>query len=165
MAPNRVAPGLPIKQKEEKQMARIFKCTDRIQHIIDCGVDGKVTLFLQPLTAQDKARIADIKKDINGVKVPDSWEMSMESIRRSLKDVKGLFYDDGQKKPFALKFDEQGRVSDESLTELLNTQITNELVAGCMQMVTGVQSEVCDLQDRKLEHVEVVFPKDSLPNG
>ena len=44
--------------------------------------------------------------------------MTVETLRVSLQEIKGLKYDDGR--DFVLKKDKQGQIKDESLSELLN---------------------------------------------
>lgn len=130
-------------------MARIYKRTDRISVKID-----DVMFKVAPLSIDQKLEIQQAM--LNGRVKGDLKEATrglILSLKCSIKSVEGIV--DGDGNPYQLKF-ENDLLSDESIDDLLNLQLTKKLTMVCATLANGIPDEFTDESGVKLEGVEIV---------
>jgi hypothetical protein len=77
---------------------------------------GEVTFFVKPLDNWERSRILGLNEIKSGERKIDPVKLAWETLKAAVKGVEGVFYEDGEK--VELKFDEEGRLLDDSLEEL-----------------------------------------------
>lgn len=123
-------------------MAKLYRRTARIKIKIE-----DITVTISPLTQDEKAEIqtemlgyakGNIKAGARGVFL---------CLKYAVKDVSGIEDSDGN--PYALKFEDK-TLSDESVNDLLNMELTEKLTQVCSSLTNGIP------KDFNIEGVEVV---------
>ena len=111
-------------------MAKIYRLSDKISYKI-----GDVEVKISPLSLQDKQTLHEymIKGQIGDSKA--LLEGSMFAIKASVKSISGLEDLDGNE--YKLEFDGK-YLTDECISDLMNLQESNKLIALCSQLIAGV---------------------------
>jgi len=137
-------------------MARIYKRSDRIPVKID-----DITVRLSPLSVSEKTEIQQAM--LNGRAKSDLKELTRGislAIKYSVKSVDGVVDSDGN--PYKLEFDGDG-LSQDSIDELMNMELTKKLSMVCAAMVSGVPKEFVDNDGNPLDGVEFINPSKTEP--
>jgi len=106
-------------------------------HKVDAKIEleiGGIIVVISPLSFLDKSEILAIGENDGGM-LKNQLAMAVESIKRAVKDVKGIKNEDGS--PYELKFAD-GCLSDDCFSDLLNLEISNSIIEACSQLVNGV---------------------------
>lgn len=119
----------------------IYRLTDRIPVKI-----AKLTFWIAPLSFEQKSNLLDCKKMEAGKEVVDGGKRAKLALQYAIKKVDGLKCSDGT--DYALKMDEAGNLSDESVDELSGLNCLGPLVSVCLGLMNGVS-------DMKVEGVEI----------
>jgi hypothetical protein len=129
----------------------VYKLTDRIPVKI-----GAATFWIAPLSWGDKARLLSLFKQSAGVELIEPLRAAVETIRVSLKAVDGVQYSDGTE--FDCKIDENGCISDEAISELMQVDGIDKLVTVCSMFamkeinqleLAGVEIDLSKVQSLK----------------
>lgn len=118
---------------------------------------GGLVVNVSPLTRYQKAIVT---KHISSGDVESVLEGSALALKYSIKSIEGLKNVDGSK--YELELDENGLLSDSSLDDLLNAEISDEIqiIAGCM--VNKIPSEFIDPDTgEKVKGISLVKGKSS----
>lgn len=130
-------------------MILIPRCSDRIPVKI-----GELEFLLAPLSMEHKLKIAGLTKMDKGEEKADSIQMALQTMKYSIKGMKGAFNMDGT--PYELSFDESGNLTDESVGDIFNIPNNDKLASACIAIGNGQLHT-------KLEGVEIFLPsKDSV---
>src|SRR5690606_3486695 len=79
------------------------------------------------------------------------------ALKYAVKSISGVKDSDG--KPYELKFEGEF-LSEESIDDLLNLEITDKLVLACSTLVNGVPKDFTDVNGNKIEGVEIINADD-----
>ena len=132
---------------------KIYRTTDRVNIKI-----GDLTFKLSPLSFYQKMEVTSQKTIEEGQSVEDIMKMTFMSIKFAVKEVEGFVTVDGSK--YELSFDEQGNLTDQCVEELLNSEVSEELMYSALNMVNGVPSVIRNpITGAKIEGVEIVTGK------
>lgn len=113
---------------------------------------GDVTFVCSPMTAPQQAEVLSYVQNQGGEIKADRYKQMRFALKYSLKDIKGVSMGG---KPFKLKFDEAGAVSDESLD--LISQLGQEKMLQAV-VLRWMNVGICDPQ---YPGVSVELPKGS----
>lgn len=128
----------------------LYKTTDKITITID-----KIEIKVSPLSQAQKMELSKhMVKAVSG-----DMEEAMISVRKSLsfclKDIKGVFYMDGEdKREYQLSFADNV-LTDECLDDLLNLPISNKLNAVCTSLLQGIPNEIRDNEGNIIEGIKI----------
>ncbi len=127
-------------------MAKIYRVTDRIKIKI-----GDISFELSPLTSLQKADIMS-KAMSNGANgLVDSTKLA---LKYAIKRVNGLETLDDV--PYQVEL-ENGVLSDTSVDDLLNIEITDKLQKVCLNLMHGIPEKFLDPETgMPVEGVEVI---------
>jgi len=125
----------------------IYKVTDRIPIIV-----GPVTFWVAPLSWSDKMEILSHYKLKAGEERLNHLEIAMRTIQLSLKKVDGLKYADGT--DYELSLDENGNVTQESVSEIMQLSGSHHLVTVCGQFAVG-EIKALELDGAKIDFSQV----------
>lgn len=125
----------------------IFKTSDLVHY----KLKKKYDVYLKPLDVDEKEEL--------GVHMFKATQGQFESAMRAaniaisicLKDLKGLD-DDGE--DYKLEFDDNGRLSKESLSVILNSEVANDLNNLCGQLLNGVPTEFKDSEGKVIKDIK-----------
>lgn len=113
---------------------RIYRVTDRIKYKL-----GDLTIEVSPLSLENKSILHSHMVKAQGGDVAELMAGSVAAIKMCLKSVKGLENADGS--PYELSF-ENNQLTDECVSELMNMQETNSLIALCSSFIGGVPKDL-----------------------
>ena len=114
----------------------IYKPSDRILLKI-----GDISLKVSPLTALQKANLMSLTKMSAGREVTDTSLMAIMTIKYSVKEIYGVDATFADGTEFALSYDPDGTLSEESLTAIMQILDNGTLTQIAAQLLTtGVQS-------------------------
>ena len=114
----------------------IYKPSDRILLKI-----GDISLKVSPLTALQKANLMSLTKMSAGREVADTSLMAIMTIKYSVKEIYGVDATFADGTEFALSYDPDGTLSEESLTAIMQILDNGTLTQIAAQLLTtGVQS-------------------------
>lgn len=137
---------------------KVFKKTSRIPVKI-----GDAVFKLAPMDQEQKTELMQYISLDGGNRIENLAKISFLSCKYTIKEIEGLVYEDGS--PFELSFDEKG-VSDKSLSELMNTEISQELLSACQAFLQGIPKEILDPQTKKkFKNVEILSESASKKNS
>ncbi len=112
-------------------MARLYRTSDRIPFKL--GSD--LTVTISPLSFAQKTELQSMM--LEAMKDPmRAVKGANLAIKMAVKKVEGIETIDG--KPWEPTFDEQGNLSDESVSDLMNLEENPKLIALCTQLVASV---------------------------
>jgi hypothetical protein len=120
----------------------VYRLTDRIPVKI-----GEIEFELSPLDYGDRAKILAVKRLSGGNQIEDGYKAAALSVKYGVKNVKGLTYSDGSE--MALKFESDGSLADESVSEILQIDGSDKLITIAMNFAANV------FKDPSLEGVTV----------
>ena len=113
----------------------IHKISDVIEYKI-----GPLTIKVTPLSFKQKSEInALIMMAQKSQDIIELQKASLMSVKMALKEIKGLKYADGSE--WSLQF-ENGLVSDDSLDELLNLEMSAKIVEICGAFINSIPSSI-----------------------
>jgi hypothetical protein len=125
----------------------IHKITDKIKVKI-----GEIAFWVSPLSWDQKQDILSDAK-MNDGKVSNR-NSTYKCIKYAVKDIEGVVLSDGS--PYTLKL-ENGVLSDESVEEILNLELSPRLIMTCYSLVHGVPNKIFNpVTGEPLEGVEIV---------
>lgn len=125
---------------------------------------GDAVFKLSPFTQEQKIELMQFVSMDGGSRIENLAKMSFMACKFAIKEVSGIVYEDGSE--FKLEVDEKG-VTDKCLSELMNTEINQELLASCQALLQGVPKEILNpVNQKKFDNVEILsdssIPKKSL---
>lgn len=123
---------------------KVLKLTDRVKIKI-----GDVTFKVAPLSYENKLEMAGCFKMDGGTQVQDIGRQMILALKYGVKEVEGITYADGTE--YSLVFNDDGSLSDLSLSELL----TGDQASDLLSTVFAVSNLN---KDPQLEGVEVEMP-------
>jgi len=132
----------------------IYRTTDKVPLKI-----GKITIWVSPLAALQKAELLTCTKMKGGQEVVDAPKMALLTLKHSIKDITGLNgakYSDGSK--ISLTFDDDGSLDDDSLTAVMQILDYPKITAVAAQLLTsGIDS--IDVPGVKVDTSGIVHSK------
>ena len=132
-------------------MARIYRTTDRISLSVD-----DLTIVISPLSVHQKALVEEAAK---GGGTSNLLKASLEAVRYSLKDIRGVV--DSDDKEYTLEFNPDGSLTDQCLDDIFNIQESTKLISIALNLVNGVPEKFYDLSTgNPLEGVSFVESKE-----
>ena len=92
--------------------------------------------------------------------VSGDMEEAMIAVRKAisfaLKDIKGVFYYEGDdKREYQLEFDGDN-LKDNCLDDLLNLPISNKLNAVCSALLQGVPNKIYNNEGKEIEGIQIM---------
>ncbi len=128
-------------------MAKVRKTKDRLKYKI-----GDLIVELSPLSVNDK----NLAASVLGPNGQSNFMLAAGlAIKMAVKSVKGLENEDGSE--YQLQFEENGRLTDESVDDLLNCD-----VSGPLSTLVGLYMGYVPTEDKLPEGVSLV--KSEVPN-
>ena len=128
----------------------VRKATDRIEIQI-----GDAKFKMAPLSQDQKIKLMEYVSMDGGSRVENLAKMSFLSVKFVLKEASGLVYADGSE--YKLELDNDGLVSDKSISELMNTEISQELLTCSQSFMQGIPKEIINpMTKKKFENVEII---------
>lgn len=117
---------------------------------------GGVVFKLAPYTQAQKIEMAEFSNLEGGEYLQNASRMTFRAMKFSIKGVEGL--EDGLTgEPYKLEFDESGNLTDTCVNDLLNLELSENLVLACLSFMKGVPKEITHpVTKEKLEGVEIV---------
>lgn len=137
-------------------MARIYRTSDRIR----IKIDGLI-VTVSPLNYHQKAEIETYLIGFARGDVSLAAKAMVSAVKYSLKDIEGVEDADGKK--YELEF-EDGVVSDDCVSDLLNLDISTKLQSTCTAFLHGVPKSFHDQNGEPLEGVEFLDTRSESPN-
>ena len=122
----------------------IYKMTDRIPVKI-----GDLTFKLGPLSYFQKSEIQNCTTEVKGESQIDGEKVAYLSLKYSIKEVKGL--KDIKGNDYSLEYDDNGCLTDDSMSELLQIDESIRLTRVCLGLMKGFNKDV------KIDGVEIDF--------
>ncbi len=116
---------------------KIYKQTDRIE----LKLSEDVSIKIKPLSYSEKSEIQSML--ISGQKAQNMQMLSdatILSVRYALKSIEGI--KDSDNNPYQLKFDDDGKLSMDSIEDLLNFELSNKLTGACAAFISGIPSQI-----------------------
>lgn len=134
---------------------KVYRANSRIPVKI-----GEAVFKIAPLTQEQKVKLMEYVSMDGGSRVESLAKMSFLSVKYSLKEVSGLEFEDGSE--YKLEFDSDGLVSDKSISELMNTEISQELLISCQSFMQGIPKQIINPATKeKFQNIEILT--DTLP--
>jgi len=112
---------------------RIYRTTDKIAYKV-----GELEIKISPLSVQNKSELHDMMLKGQSGNTEALIKGSMFTLKVALKEVKGL--EDVNGNPYVLEFDDNGLVTDECISDLMNLQESSRFIALCSQLIAGIPS-------------------------
>lgn len=115
---------------------RIYKITDKIEYKL-----GELSIKISPLSVEDKNILTGLmfkgqaKQDIAAL-----MEGSLYALQCAIKEISGLENADGSE--YVLQFDDNGKLTKECASELLNIDQDSKLISLCSSFINGVPSKL-----------------------
>lgn len=120
----------------------VYKTTDRIPLKF-----GEIKVWISPLSFEQKTNILAATKMKSGVEVSDPSKQTFLSLKYGVKEIEGLKNPDGS--DYRLELDENGVLTDECLSDLIDLEYFPKLSEICIKLINGVKAL------DKIEGVEV----------
>ena len=128
-------------------MAKVYRLSDRIRLKVD-----DIEVVIGPLSIHQKSEVEAVSSASGLLKA------TLVAMKYAIKDVKGLV--DMNNQPYELKRNEDGSLSDESLDDLFNLEMSFKLSSIALQLINTIPSEFVDINTgKKLEGVEFILDK------
>lgn len=124
-------------------MIKVYRQTDRIKLKVH-----NVVFSLKPLNVFEQSKCSESLRNEAGTQQENINKTIYYLIKYMIKDVEGIEYIDGSK--IELQFDDDGTMADDSISELISMEITQELQAAIVGFVNGIPSEFSS------EHVSIL---------
>ncbi len=120
---------------------------------------GDAVFKLSPFSHSQKLELAQYSQFQAGEYVQNAAKMTFKAMKYSIKGVEGII-DGLTGEAYQPTFDEDGTLSDASVNDLLNIEVSNSLVMACIQFVKGVPTSILDQNGEPMSGVEIM-PADS----
>lgn len=131
-------------------MAKVYRQTDRVTVELH-----DLTLKLKPLSFSEKM---EIQREASKMSNEAMLEAVKLTLKYSLKDIKGLEYDDGEE--FELSYDDNSHLSEESIETILNMEHTATLLTVCGQFAVAIpEKNFKDVDGSDLKGVKIIKKK------
>lgn len=131
-------------------MAKIYRLSDRIKLQVD-----DLVITVKPLSIHQKSQVEGVSASSGLLKA------SLEALKYSVDDIEGLEDTDG--KPYVLKKNSDGSLSDETLEDIFNMEVSTKIITISLNLINGVPDRFIDLTNGTyLEGVDFV-KGDNLP--
>lgn len=101
--------------------------------------DGKEAV-IAPISYQAKIEMNEATKIVAGEPQVDFFKSQCILLRYGLKELKGFTLHDGGE--FELEFDENGKLTEDSLSDVLNMNLKQDLMLAMWKMVNGNLDEI-----------------------
>ena len=137
----------------------IYRKQDRVSVNID-GIEIKV----RPLSHNQKTILQGHMMKAVGGDMDAAMISVRQSIKFSLKEIKGIFYidDEGDKREYQLEF-ENGELTDECIDDVLNMPISSKLNSVCASLLQGVPDKILDNKGKEIEGIKIKKLKEVKP--
>jgi len=126
----------------------IFTQQDRIKIVIH-----DVSLTVKPLSYKEKLNWSNCISSQSGSQSENAMIGLALLLKSSLKNIEGITYSDGT--PFALEFDEAGGLSDECVENLLNLEMTTDLITVMYSLLRGIPNEIKDSSGNIIDYIKI----------
>ena len=129
----------------------LHKTTDKINVKID-----DIEVKISPLSQSQKSELqGHMMKAVNG-DMNEAMLSVKKALQFALKDIKGVFYMDGDdKREYQLEF-KDNKLSDECIDDLLNLPISNKLSSVCSALIGGVPNQILDNEGKPVEGIKII---------
>ena len=129
----------------------IYRKDDKVSVKID-----DIEIKISPLTHAQKSELqSHMMKAVNG-DMNEAMISVQKSLKFAVKDIKGVFFMDGNdKREYALSF-EDGQLTDECIDELLNLPISNKISSVCSALLQGVPDKIVDKDGKEIEGIKIL---------
>lgn len=104
----------------------IYRMSDRIPVKL-----GELTFWIAPLSVDAKGRLLTFSKRVSGEERDVAMEGAAAALKLSVKGVDGLKLADGS--PYECEFDEQGNLTDDCVSELMQLDCAAPLTRLCIR--------------------------------
>lgn len=131
---------------------KILRLSDRLTIRV-----GEVEIELAPLTLFQRQEMLECVEKHDGVDVQNIRKATITAMKYSVKGIKGIETLDGEE--YKLSFDAHGNLTDDCVTELLSTEVSDTMVLASYSMIYGMPTEIRDSEGKLVEGVEVVLKK------
>lgn len=111
-------------------MAKILRLTDRVKLTV-----GDVSFYLAPYTWGQKMEMSNCTYTKSGQAIVDTYKIQILMLKYGIKNVEGI--DD-----FDLKFDADGNLTDESISELLYLEQTTKMINAAYEIHNGLPDKI-----------------------
>lgn len=116
--------------------------------------------MIAPLTQEQKVKLMQYISMEGGNRVENLAKMSFECVKYCLKEVSGITFEDGSE--YKLEFDADGSASDKSISELMNSEISQELLISCQSFMQGIPKQIINPNTgKKFDNVEIIQEENS----
>lgn len=116
---------------------------------------GDAIFKMAPLSQDHRVHLMKFVEMDGGSRIENFAKMAFLSIKYCLKECSGLVYEDGSE--FVLDFDSDGQLSDKSISELMNTEISQELMTACQSFIQGIPKEIINPNTKKkFDNIEIL---------
>ena len=132
-------------------MITVYKTSDEVELNF-----GEVSIWISPLTFEQKAKIQATANLSGGASVEDQLKASYLAIKYAVKRCSGIQYSDGSDYKLVL---ENGMLTDECADNIYNTELSNSLANYCVNLINGIPNHVTLPNGDIDETVKVVLPK------
>ena len=140
-------------------MVKIPRMTDRFDLKI-----GPVKFVVAPLSKDQKREVMHANRLTDGgQEVFDLYEAQMTYLKYGLKGMEGV--EDLEGNPYSLLFDENGNVTDESLSEILMLPCKAELCSVLWQMLNSIPEKFVDDNGKKMRGVSLELRREKGPGS
>lgn len=117
---------------------RIYKTTDKIEYKF-----GDLKIKVSPMSVEDKGILTGLMmKGQSKGDVMSLMEGTLYALQVSIKEIQGL--EDAEGNPYILSFGDDGKLTKECASDLLNIDQDNKLVSLCSSFINGVPSKLPD---------------------
>lgn len=122
---------------------------------------GDVVFKLSPFSHAQKLELAQYSQFQAGEYVQNAAKMTFRAMKYAIKSVEGVV-DGLTGEAYQPVFDEDGTLSDASVNDLLNLEISNSVVMACIQFVKGVPTAILDQNGEPMSGVEILPAESAL---
>lgn len=138
-------------------MAKVFKCSDRLPIKID-----DIEVKISPLTFQQRSELNGIiSQATKTLDFGKAAEATFMAVKFSLKEISGVENYDGT--PYELKF-ENGILTDESVNDILNLELSPKLGAVSVALINGVPDKIVDEKGNVVDGITLLYRETKSPN-
>lgn len=131
-------------------MAKFYSVKDRVKITV-----GKVEVLIKPLTVQEKTEIQNTLGAVATVGVGMSYMGAAKAIAYSVKGLKGVVVDE-EGTEFELEKDDNGNLTDDCVSDLLNIPIGVQLTNIAMNLLNGLSDKITDNQGKPIKGIKIV---------
>ena len=132
-------------------MAIIYRKTDRVKIEVD-----DLVISICPLGHHEKNKIQSL---LVGGNVDSLMAGATLALKSAIKAVKGLKLQDGE--DYQLEF-ENGELTDDALSELMNVECNSKITAICLQLMDGIPKEFINPDTKEvIDGVRIIRQGDS----